>query len=170
MIISIGQAEWPCIGLIELIFKDCDTAHKKKGKTGYIFSNVLCSVSSNPWFAVLSLVEGICWTRRFILLVNGLIGVSVSRYRRETCRERSNIQHKLPLWKCSIFKHVLWCSSFISAMHCYLTDVIFLRGKTSCKQLLADLVAWVKQLTSSGWIQICWKNFTITFGNNCMNF
>lgn len=32
MNISIGQAQQPCTGIIKLIFKDCDNAHKKGKK------------------------------------------------------------------------------------------------------------------------------------------
>lgn len=42
------------------------------------------SVHARPWFAVLSLVEGVCLAARAPLLLYGLIGVPVPRQRRET--------------------------------------------------------------------------------------
>lgn len=49
------------------------------------------SVCAHPCFAVLGLVEGVGWAGGAVLLVDGLVRLSVPRYRRETCWKQNQI-------------------------------------------------------------------------------
>lgn len=64
-----------------------------KGQRETLSSALVCASG----FAVLGLVEGICSAGGLVLLVDGLVGLPVSRYRGKTCRKKSHKSSTRPL-------------------------------------------------------------------------